>query len=248
MALLRDLAARVEAIESRLTTTPSIETNWPVTIDPANTAAGRIRPVIFFPGSSHPDAALFREALDRALLACSAWLRSHYQCRLWFEWAAASTSAMGEAEWAADLWGGAQRHAAPEAGQLDLVAAYCSGAPGYGSPMLDGRAGLAAINGAVLERLAMTPVAKRRFAPDPALLGLTLEQDRDGAIGLLLHEALHAAGASAVDRDPADGVYEPHPSDPADLMSTAGPQSWPHVTLNAADLAAVMASGFVTAV
>ena len=247
---LSNLEAETAAIKLRLDALEGLAESpveGPVAPPPTNASPGRIWPIVFFPGASNPLDELFKTTVNDAMLDCSAWLRENYQCRLWFEWSVSKVSSLHEAEWTANLWSCAERSVYLEPGSLAVVAAYCGGAPGYGAPMLSGQAGLAAVNGAILERLAKLPVAERRFAADPALNGLTLDQDRQGAVGLFLHEILHAAGASFVDRDPTDGVYEPHPSDPTDLMSSAGPLSWPNVTLNAADLEAILASGFATA-
>ena len=243
MALLHDLAARVAALESQLAIGGGIATQPPVPSTP-----GRLWPTIYFTGSSDPRGATFAQAIDEALQECSAWLRAGYNLRFWFEWTETRTSDIPEAEWTADLWGSALRHVAPTAGRMDIVIAYCGGAPGFGGPLMDGRAGLAVVSGAILERIAMIPVAERRFASDPALFNRTFAEDRQSALGLLLHEVLHASGCSVIDRDPADGFYDPHPIDAGDIMHSTGHERFPEVTISASDVAILQASGFATPV
>lgn len=241
--VLREHRRRLDAIESQLAIGGGIATNPPATIIP-----GRLRPTIYFPGARDPRAAAFTQSIDDALFVCSTWLRERYKLRFWFEWTETRTSSIPEAEWAADLWGSAIRHVSPEAGRIDVVIAYCRGAPGWGGQLLNGQSGLATVNGSILERIALTPVAERRFAPDPALLNRTLAEDRLASIGLLLHEILHAAGCSVIDRDPNDGIYDAHPLDVGDIMNAAGLERFPAVTISASDLAILQASGFATEV
>ena len=242
MALLRDLAGRVAAIESQLASLLPGATNPPVTIMP-----GRLWPTIYFPSSSDPRGATFALAINEALQECSAWLRANYKLRLWFELTETRTSGIPEAEWMADEWGSARRHVSPTEGRMDIVIAYCGGAPGQGG-VLGERSGLAVVSGAALERIAMIPVAERRFASDPALFNRTLAEDRLAAIGLLLHEVLHASGCSVIDRDPADGFYDPHPVDAGDIMNSTSHERFPNVIINDSDLAILRASGFATPV
>ena len=241
--ILREHRRRLDAFESQLASLLPGATNPPVTI-----TAGRLWPTIYFPGSSDPRGATFAQAINDAIAECSAWLWAGYNLRLWFELTWTRTSGIPEAEWTADLWGSALRHVAPTAGRMDIVIAYCGGAPGFGGPLLDGSAGLAVVSGAILERIAMIPVAERRFASDPALFNRTFAEDRQSALGLLLHEILHASGCSVIDRDPADGFYDPHPLDATDIMHSTGHERFPEVTISASDVAILQASGFATPV